>query len=74
LRATFPDFHTEVVLVRDLGHVTLAELHNRATGVESNTPVEQRSWHVTDWRARTIVRWTTYESEAEALEAVGLRE
>jgi ketosteroid isomerase-like protein len=74
LRGTFPDFHSDVVAVRDLGDLTLAELHNRGHGAESDTPVEQRSWHVTEWRARRCVRWTTYESEAEALQAVGLRE
>jgi len=70
LRGTFPDFHSEVVAIRDLGNVTLGELHNRAHGAESETPVEQRSWHVTEWQAKRIVRWTTYESEAEALEAL----
>jgi len=74
LRGTFPDFHSEVVAVRDLGNVTLAELHNRGRGVESETPVEQRSWHVTEWQARRIVKWATYGSEAEALKAVGLAE
>jgi ketosteroid isomerase-like protein len=74
LRGTFPDFHSEVVAVRDLGNLTLAELHNRGRGVESETPVEQTSWHVTEWRAGKIVRWTTYGSEPEALQAVGLAE
>ena len=74
LRATLPDFHSEVVTVRDLGDVTLAELLNRGRGVTSETPVEQRSWHVTEWRAGLVVRWATYGSEAEALTAVGLEE
>lgn len=57
-----------------LGNVTLAELYNHGRGVESDMPVEQRSWHVTEWRARKIVGWTTYGSEVEALKAVGLEE
>jgi hypothetical protein len=54
--------------------VTLAEVHNRGRELESETPVEQKSWHVTGWQARKIVRWTTYGSEAEAFKAVGLAE
>ena len=74
VRGTFPDFHSEVVAVRDLGNVTLAELHNRGRGVESETPVEQRSWHVTEWQASRVVRWTAHGSEADGLKAVGLAE
>jgi ketosteroid isomerase-like protein len=74
LRGTFPDFHSEVVSVRDLGNVTLAEPHNRGRGVESETPVKQRSWHVTEWQARRIVRWNANGSEADALKAGGLGE
>jgi hypothetical protein len=51
--------------------VTLAELHNRGRGVESETPVEQRSWHVTEWQASRVVRWTAYGSEAEASKPSG---
>jgi hypothetical protein len=28
----------------------------------------------TEWRDKKVVRWTSHETEAEALEAVGLRE
>jgi len=71
LHGTFSDYQSEVVAVRDLGNVTLAELHNRGRGVESETPVEQRSWHVTEWQASRVVRWTAYGSEADALKARG---
>ena len=74
LQATFPDFHTEVVEVRDLGDVTLAELRNRGHGAGSDTPVEQQSWHVARWRDRKLVWWRAYGTEGEALAAAGLAE
>jgi ketosteroid isomerase-like protein len=74
LRDTFPDWHTEVVDVLDLGDRTLAELHNRGHGVGSETPVDQRSWHLAEWRDGKVVRWRAYGSEAEAREAAGLGE
>ena len=70
----FPDFRVEVVEVRDLGDVTLAEVRGRGRGAASDTPVEQRSWHVVEWRDRKFVRWRAYETQSEALEAVGLSE
>jgi ketosteroid isomerase-like protein len=69
-----PDFTIEVVEVRDLGDLTLAVLRNRGHGAGSEIPVEQRLWHVAEWRDQKVVWWSAYETEAEALEAVGLRE
>jgi ketosteroid isomerase-like protein len=74
LRDAFPVFRTEVVEVRDLGDLTLAERRNRGRGAGSDTPVEQRSWHVAEWRDKKVVWWRAYGTEAEALEAVGLSE
>jgi ketosteroid isomerase-like protein len=74
LNSTFPDFHATVVEVRDLGHLTFAELRNRGRGAGSDTPFEQSSWHVAEWRDGKCVRWQVYGSRAEALEAVGLSE
>jgi ketosteroid isomerase-like protein len=70
----FPDFSVEVVEVRDLGDVTLAEVRGSGRGATSETPVEQRSWHVCEWRDGKIVLWRAYETQREALEAVGLSE
>jgi ketosteroid isomerase-like protein len=68
--ATFPDFATEVLELRDLGDFTLAELRNRGRGAVGGTPVEQESWHVAEWRDGKIVRWGAYGTEAEALGAM----
>jgi ketosteroid isomerase-like protein len=71
---TFPDFAIEVVEVRDLADLTLAALRYRAHAAESDTPVEARLWMVGRWRRGKCVWWGTFASEAEALEAAGLRE
>ena len=70
----FPDFGVEVGEVRDLGDVTLAEVRGSGRGAASDTPVEQRSWHVTEWRDRKLVRWSGLQRPQQALEAVGLSE
>jgi ketosteroid isomerase-like protein len=69
-----PDFTIEVVELRDRGDLTVAVLSNRAHGAFSDTPVEQKLWLVGEWRNRKVVWWQTFRSEAEALEAAGLRE
>jgi ketosteroid isomerase-like protein len=69
-----PDFTIEVVEVRDLGDLTVAVLRNRAQGAVSQAPVEQRLWLVGEWRDGKVIWWQSFRSEAEALEAAGLRE
>jgi ketosteroid isomerase-like protein len=69
-----PDFTIEVVEVRDHGDLTIGVARNRARGVVSETPVEQRLWLVAEWRDSKVVWWQTFRSEAEALEAAGLSE
>jgi ketosteroid isomerase-like protein len=69
-----PDFSIEVVAVRDLGDFTIAALLNRATSAATDTVIEQRLWLVAQRRDGKAVWWRTCRSEAEALEAVGLRE
>ena len=74
VHATFPDFVTEVGEVRELGDMTLADLRHRAHGAGSDTPVEQRSWHVAEWRNAKVVWWGAYATEADALEAARRRQ
>ena len=69
----FPDWTAETAKVRDLGGPTLATLHLRGSGGESGTPVTQTIWHLAEWRAGKVVRLSAHESEAKALEVVGLR-
>jgi ketosteroid isomerase-like protein len=69
----FPDFDVEVVEVRDLGDVTLASLRAVGHGAGSDLPFEDLLWHAGRWRRGKCVWWRAFETEAEALEAVGLR-
>jgi ketosteroid isomerase-like protein len=70
----FPDYYFEVVDVRDLGDVTLASLRALGHGAGSDVPFEDRLWHASQWRRGQCVWWRAFETEAEALEAAGLRE
>jgi ketosteroid isomerase-like protein len=70
----FPDFSVEVDEVRDLGEVTVARVRLRGHGTGSDVPFEQPIWQVVKWRRQRCVSWHSFRSEAEALEAAGLRE
>jgi ketosteroid isomerase-like protein len=69
-----PDFTVEILEERDLGDLTVGFLGYRAHGAASDAPVEQRFWLIARWHKRKVVWWQTFRSEAEALEAEGLRE
>ena len=69
------DFTLEVVEVRDLGDGTLTKLVARGHGAGSDVPYEQTLWSLAQTRGRDkAVLIANYATEAEALEAVGLRE
>jgi ketosteroid isomerase-like protein len=74
LHDVWPDFSVEVLEVRDLGDVTLVALCIRGHAAGSDTPGEQRTWYSATVRDEKIVRWSNHMTEAEALEAAGLRE
>ena len=74
LLGVYPDFSTEIEEVRDLGDVTVARLPVRGHGVESEAPMEQVTWQVVESRDNKVIWWASFLSEAEALEAAGLRE
>jgi ketosteroid isomerase-like protein len=69
-----PDFGTEVESVRDIGDITVARVHIRGHGIASGATMEQTIWQVAEWRQKKCVRWRTFASEAEALQAAGLSE
>jgi hypothetical protein len=60
--------------VRDLGDLTLAAVRIRGHGAGSDTPLEETLWTPAEWRDGKCVWWANHGTEAEALEAVGLRE
>ncbi len=64
----------EIEEVRDFGDATLSRSRFRAHGAESGAAIEQALWQYAEWRRQKCVRWRTFASEAEALEAAGLQE
>jgi ketosteroid isomerase-like protein len=68
------DVALEVIAVRELGDVALTTFRMRGHGAGSDTPLDEKLWSATEWRAGKCVWWGNYGTEAEALEAVGLRE
>ena len=74
LLGAFPDFHAEILEVRDLGELMVVVLRVRGRGAESDTPLDATIWHVNQFRDGKVIRWRVYTTESEALEAVGLSE
>ena len=68
--SVFADFGTEVDEVRDFGQVLLVAARGHGHGVGSDAPFEQRFWQVVELRDEKIVRWRSYRSESEAVEAM----
>ena len=73
LVAFLPNIVIETAAVRDLGDLTLAAVRIRGHGAGSDTPLDEALWTPAEWRDGKCVWWANYGSEAEAVEAVGLR-
>jgi ketosteroid isomerase-like protein len=69
-----PDTTIEVIEVDDRGELTLATLRLRGHGADSDTPFEETLWQAGQWRHGKSVWWQVFPTEAEAVEAAGLRE
>ena len=74
LLAISPDFTGEVEEVRDLGEVTVARVRTHGHGIASDAPMEETVWQVVEWRRGKVIWSRNVPSEADALEAAGLRE
>ncbi len=72
--AVLPDLRVETYEVRDLGGMTFVHGRLSGRGAGSGAPFERTLWQVVEWREKKIVWWCAFGSEAEALEAAGLRE
>jgi hypothetical protein len=70
----FPDYTIEILELRDLGNATLAHIRGWGHGAGSDAPLIDPVWQLTRWRNGKCVWWRNCQTEAEALEAVGLRE
>jgi ketosteroid isomerase-like protein len=71
---TLPDFSVELHEVRDLGDLTLVHGSLRGHGAGSGASFERTYWGLFRCRDKRIVWWHAFQTEAEALEAAGLRE
>ena len=70
----FPDLRVEVEEIRDLGDTTFASARLVGHGAGSEAAVERPVWHVVEWRNQKCVRFRSFPTETEALEAAGLSE
>ena len=70
----FPDYTCEVEELRDLGDVTLGHIRGWGHAATSDTPLVDPFWQPIRWRRGKCVWWRNCSTEAEALEAAGLRE
>ena len=71
--AVLPDLRAEIYEVRDLGDMTLVRGRLRGQGASSGASFEREMCLALEWRDKRGVWWHAFGSEAEALEAVGLR-
>jgi hypothetical protein len=58
----------------DLGELTLAAVRIHGHGAGSDTPLDEALWTPAEWRDAKCVWWGNHGTEAEALQALGLRE
>ncbi len=72
--AVLPDLRSELYEVRDLGDMTVVHGCIRGQGAGSGASFERTLWQAIEWRDKKIVWWRAFATEAEALEAAGLRE
>ncbi len=70
----FPDWYPRIVEVRDLDDWVLIHARGQGRGAGSGVGVDEDFWQVGQLREGRIVRYAAVRTEAEALEAVGLRE
>jgi ketosteroid isomerase-like protein len=72
--SVLPDIRVETYEIRDLGARNFVHGRLCGHGAGSGAPIERPLWQVTEWRDQKTVWWGVFESEADALEAAGLRE
>jgi ketosteroid isomerase-like protein len=70
---SFEHLTLEPVDFRDAGDKVMAEYIQRGSPKGGATPVELRSWSVSTMRDGGVVRLQIFLSQAEALEAAGIR-
>ena len=74
LFSAFPDFSAEVLEARDLGDFVVGTVRIRGQGAGSDVSSEQTVWYASEWRDGKLLWYRAFESESEAVKAVGARE
>jgi len=74
LLSVFPDFRSEVVGAVEGAQAVVAELRFGGSASRSGLTVDGRTWQALTFRGGKILSFRAYETEAAALEAVGLSE
>jgi hypothetical protein len=69
----FPDWDPTIESIRATDDAVVLKLHVNATAAGSGAPVDQATWQAVQVRRGKIVFLGWFRTEAEALEAVGLR-
>jgi hypothetical protein len=69
----FPDLTIDVLELRTHDDLTIAAVRMRGHGAGGATPVDMTLWRVDRWRDQKVVWWGSFRTEADALEAAGLR-
>jgi len=73
-RASFPDFALSILDIRDLGDWIVIHGSVQGSGAGSGVDIQTDFWQAIQVREGRLARYAVFETEAEALEAVGLRE
>ena len=71
---TWADYSVEAEEIIDSGSSVFVLLRERGRGKASGAPVDRRQFQVWTFRRGRIVRWESFQSRAEALDAAGLSE
>jgi ketosteroid isomerase-like protein len=69
-----PDLTVEPVETRDLGELTIVRVQYRGHGATSDSPFAEVAWLLLRWQHGKCVSWSSHATDAEALEAAGVRE
>jgi|SRR5215204_2548032 len=70
----FPEWNPQLEDTRDLGQRVLSRVRAEGHGTGSGIVPEREIWHVAEIREGRMKSSAFFRTEAEALEAVGLRE
>jgi ketosteroid isomerase-like protein len=68
------DYRVEIEEVLDAGQSVVLISHERGRGKGSGVPVARQNPQLWTFRAGRIIRWESFRTKAQALEAAGLSE